>query len=191
MRVRRDMKFKLIFAALLLVSQTAFAHPYLCSFENSCHSYIGKRLWVLIPPGNPNVVELTFTQNDWATSATLKLKTGASFVVKDLTKAAVSPSDDYYVELNDGRRGWIGSSTPFLVDYDPVARATQTREECTRRGPPKVGMTLSDLIETCWRRPKNIVKKTTAAGVEELYIYGAGRTVKLVDGRVSEIIEAR
>ncbi|MCP1850283.1 MULTISPECIES: hypothetical protein [unclassified Bradyrhizobium] len=185
------MKLKLTLALLLVFVQPALAHPYLCSFDNSCRSYIGKRLWVLIPPGNPNVVELTFTQNDWTTSATLKLKTGASFLVKDLTKASVFPSDDYYVELSDGRRGWIGSGSPFLVDYDPIARTKQAAEECARRGPPKVGMTSTELTETCWRRPKNVVKRTTTSGVEELYVYGAGRTVRLVDGKVSEIIETR
>ncbi|MCK1745762.1 hypothetical protein IVA80_34620 [Bradyrhizobium sp. 139] len=185
------MKLALIFAALLMVAGPALAHPYLCSIDNNCRSYIGKRLWVLIPPGNPNVVELSFTQNDWTTSATLKLKTGASFVVKDLTKASVSPSDDYDVELGDGRRGWIGSANPFLVDYDPIARTRYAAEDCAGRGPPKVGMTSSELSETCWRHPKNVVKKTTVAGVEELYVYGAGRTVKLVDGKLSEIIEAR
>jgi hypothetical protein len=47
-------------------------------------------------------------------------------------------------------------------------------------------MSRDELIETCWRKPARIVKKTTAAGIEETYIYGPGHVVKLIDGRVSE-----
>jgi hypothetical protein len=120
----------------------------------------------------------------------LKLKTGASFVVVGLAKANVG-SDDYVVRLDDGRTGWVGTSSPFLLDYDPVARAKAAQEECTRRGQPRVGMTPAELIETCWRKPARIIKKTTAAGIEEIYVYGRGHSVKLTDGRVSEIIEAQ
>jgi hypothetical protein len=158
--------------------------------EGGCRSFIGKRLWVAIPPGNPNVVEVTFTQHDWTTERTLKLKSGASFVVKDVTKGNVG-SDDYFVLLDDGRRGWTETSTPFLIDYDPVARSKQAAEECSRRGQPKIGMTPQELIASCWGKPAKVVKKTTAAGIEENYIYGLGHIVKFSDGKVSEIVEAR
>jgi hypothetical protein len=36
-----------------------------------------------------------------------------------------------------------------------------------------------------------VVKKTTAAGMEESYIYGIGHVVKPSDGKVSEIVESR
>ena len=169
----------------------AASSPQTCwSSDRGCRAFVGKRLWVAIPPGNPNVVEVTFTQHDWTTDRTLKLKSGASFVVKGVTKGSVG-SDDYFVELNDGRRGWTGTSSPFLIDYDPVARSKQAADECMRRGPPKIGMTPAELIETCWRKPLRIVKKTTAAGVEENFVYGGGHIVKIVDGKVAEIVEAR
>jgi hypothetical protein len=158
--------------------------------EGGCRAFVGKRLWVAIPPGNPNVVEVTFTQHDWTTERTLKLKSGASFVVKNVTKGSVG-SDDYFVLLDDGRRGWTDTSTPFLIDYDPVARSKQAAEECARRGLPKIGMTAAELTETCWRKPLRVVKKTTAAGVEQNFVYGIGHVVKLVDGKVAEIVEAR
>lgn len=63
--------------------------------------------------------------------------------------------------------------------------------ECARRGQPKIGMTPAELTETCWRRPARIVKKTTAAGVAETYVYGIGHVVTVTDGKVSEIVEAR
>jgi hypothetical protein len=52
-------------------------------------------------------------------------------------------------------------------------------------------MTPAELIETCWRRPARIVKKTTAAGVQEVYVYGLVRRVTVIDGKVSEIVETR
>jgi hypothetical protein len=180
-----------LFMALVLTAGSASADPRLCWLkDDGCKAYIGKRLWVAIPASNPNVVEVTFTRGDWTTSRTLKLKSGASFLVIGLAKANVG-SDDYVVRLDDGRTGWVGTSSPFLLDYDPAARAKAAREECARRGQPRVGMSRDELIETCWRKPARIVKKTTAAGIEETYIYGAGHVVKLTDGRVSEIVEAR
>jgi hypothetical protein len=120
----------------------------------------------------------------------MKLKSGASFVVKDVTKSTVG-SDDYMVLLDDGRRGWVGTSTPFLLDYDPVTRSKQAAEECERRGQPKIGMTPDQLIASCWGRPRRIVKTTTAAGIEESYIYTIGHIVRFSNGIVSEITEAR
>jgi hypothetical protein len=43
----------------------------------------------------------------------------------------------------------------------------------------------------CRGKPLRIVKKTTATGVEENFVYGVGHIVKFTDGKVSEIVEAR
>lgn len=181
----------ILLMALLLIAGSASADPATCWMKDTgCKAYIGKRLWVSIPAGNPNVVEVTFKRGDWTTSRTLKLKTGASFLVIGLAKADVG-SDDYVVRLDDGRTGWAATSALFLLDYDPVARAKAAQEECARRGQPRVGMSRDELIESCWRKPVRIVKKTTAAGIEETYIYGRGHAVKLIDGQVSEIVEAQ
>jgi hypothetical protein len=98
---------------------------------------------------------------------------------------------DYIVQLNDGRTGWVDTSNVFLIDYDRVARAKNVAAECNRRGPPKIGMTPDQLLATCWGRPRRIIKLTTAAGVEENYIYSLGHVVKFREGKVSEIVEAR
>jgi hypothetical protein len=50
----------------------------------------------------------------------------------------------------------------------------EARAECERRGPPKIGMTPTQAIESCWRTPKRIIKKTTVAGTTEDYIYSIG-----------------
>jgi hypothetical protein len=136
------------------------------------------------------VVEVTFTKDDWTTARTLKLKSGASFVVRDMVEGKYY-SHNYVVELSDGRKGWVNVSTPFLLDYDPVARAKAAKEECERRGQPKIGMSKEELVASCWGRPARIVKKTTADGVKENYIYGRGYVVTVADGKVAEIIETR
>jgi hypothetical protein len=74
------------------------------------------------------------------------------------------------------------------VQEDVAQRRLARREECERRGPPKIGMTPSELTASCWGQPIRVVKKTTAAGMEESYIYGIGHVVKLSDGKVSEIV---
>ena len=96
--------------------------------EGSCRAFVGKRLWVAIPPGNPNVVEVTFTQHNW--DNTLKLKSGASFVVKDLAKGSVG-SDDYLVMLDDGRRGWTGTAGMSRAVLK-FARQASLSEQATR-----------------------------------------------------------
>lgn len=159
--------------ALVMSGQSiAFASPFNCWIPDqpTCNQYVGKRLWVAISAGNPNVVEVTFTRGDWTTSRTLKLKTGASFLVTGVVGDQVG-SIDYAVRLDDGRTGWVGTSGPFLIDFDPVARNKQAAAECVRRGQPRIGMTGSELTASCWGKPLRVVKKTTAAAVEESYVY--------------------
>lgn len=176
--------------SLAIANSSAMADPNLCWLkENACRAYIGKRLWVSIPSTNQNVVEVTFNKGNW--DNTLKLKSGSSFVVTGYEPEDSGAGGDYAVKLDDGRRGWVGASGPFLLDFDPVARAKSAAEECARRGQPKIGMTPEELTASCWGKPRRIVKKTTVAGVEENYIYTIGHIVKFTDGKVSEIIEAR
>lgn len=179
----------IVFLAVLFAISPALASPSTCWIGDppTCKRYVGKRLWVYIPAGNPNVVEVTFTRGDWTTARTAKLKSGASFLVTGVVEAGIG-SSDYAVRLDDGRSGWAGTSSPFLIDFDPAARAKAASAECERRGQPKIGMTSVELVETCWRKPSRIVKKTTAAGTQELYLYGIGHRVTLVDGKVSEIL---
>jgi hypothetical protein len=98
------MRILVVLTAIFAVSsQVALADPMTCWIKgNGCKAYVGQRLWVSIPTGNPNVVEVTFTRNDWTTSRTLKLKSGASFMVVGIAKADIS-SDDYVVRLDDER----------------------------------------------------------------------------------------
>lgn len=188
------MRFQILaFASAIgaILASHSTASPINCWMqETKCHEYVGKRLWVYIPRGNPNVVEATLTRGDWTTALTIKLKTGASFLVTGIDQVGAG-SADHVVSLHDGRKAWIRSSSPFIIDYDPIARAKAARDECARRGQPRIGMSRDELVETCWRKPLRIVKKTTSAGVEESYIYGFGHVVRLIDGKVAEIIESQ
>lgn len=158
--------------------------------EAQCREYIGKRLWVYIPKGNPNVVEATFTRGDWTTSKTKKLQHGDSFLVTGVAESTIGAAD-YAVLLPNGQAAWIRSSSPFLIDYDPIAAVQNIAAECARRGQPRIGMSHNELIETCWRSPLRTVKKTTSAGIEESYVYGHSHAVRLLNGKVVEIVESR
>jgi hypothetical protein len=188
------MGLKAALATVLFIffyAQAAIAGAHNCWMkDNECRQYVGKRLWVSLPAGNPNVVEVTFTLGDWTTEKTLKLKSGASFLVTGLVRGEIA-DEVYEVKLNDGKKGWVATTNIFLIDFDPALRSKKVAEECARRGAPKIGMTPIELVETCWRKPLRIVEKTTAAGVEENYIYSIGHIVKFTDGKVSEIVEAR
>lgn len=187
--------FTTLFAASAIIAvamaSNGSAAPINCWLRDTqCREYIGKRLWVYIPKGNPNVVEATFRRGDWTTSKTKKLQHGDSFLVTGVAESTIG-SADYAVLLPNGQAAWIRSSSPFLIDYDPIAAVQNIAAECARRGQPRIGMSHNELIETCWRSPLRTVKKTTSAGIEESYIYGHGHAVRLLNGKVVEIIESR
>jgi hypothetical protein len=164
--------------------------------EKNCQSMKGKRLWIVVPKTNAIGVELAPAQGDYA--HTTKLRSG-SFIVTGILPNPTHGTD-FAVKMSDGKTGYIWATFAWmqLSETDPVddarkqAEATQARhDECVRRGQPKIGMTVPELTETCWGRPARVVKKTTANGVEENYIYGIGHIVKFTEGKVSEIVEAR
>lgn len=189
---------KIIFPALLafLIAAPAHAGGTLDCWlrQSDCRDLVGKRFWVR-PMGAETMIEMTAVQGDWKDTA--RLTAGAlviTGIVEDRTMGA-----DLAVKLSDGRTGWISHMSAHLLSpTDPVADAKEAailgifnRKDCERRGQPRIGMTAAELVETCWRSPARIVKKTTAAGIEESYLYGIGRIVKLNDGKITEIVEAR
>lgn len=157
--------------------------------KTDCRDLIGKTFWITAPRSLPNiVVEFSLIRNVW--DDTEKLRSGRFKIIG----TAPDTSGGYILQIkrDNGKIGWISPQFAFLFSpTDPVADAKAAQADCDRRGPPKIGMTPAELVETCWRRPARIVKKTTAMGVEESYLYGLGHVVKLVDGKVSEIVEAR
>lgn len=149
---------------------------------------IGRKLWVV--GVTPHMVGVEVARAPGDMRNTLKLRSGSLTVVRKVRTA--TGTFDHEVATDAGQRGWISASSfALLSTTDPKKNLKAESAECTRRGPPKIGMTPAQLVETCWRRPARIVKKTTASGIEESYVYGIGHVVKVTDGKVSEIVEAR
>jgi hypothetical protein len=186
-----------IAAMLLLVALPAKPSDLSdCGLMHSdCRKMLGKRLWIAVPTSNPNSVELTTVRGNWAN--TEKFKTG-SFVINGTFDDEFS-SHDFWVTMQDGRKGYISADGwIFLLDKDPAVEAKKAADaraaaadECARRGQPKIGMTTAELVETCWLRPVRIVKRTPASGIEESYIYTIGHIVEFTDGKITEIVESR
>lgn len=175
--------------AILLVSTFAQAGGLLdCGMHRTdCRDLIGKRLWIFIPKWNPNTVEVSPTPNDW--SNTRKLQSG-SFLVKGIVPDRTL-GHNFLVALPDGSTGYVGSSSHiFLSEFDPVAAEKARRDECERRGQPKIGMTPAEATATCWGKPRRVVKVTTAAGVKEQYRYGSGHVLEFENDKLSAILES-
>jgi hypothetical protein len=186
------MRILLVGAALLAIATGSAGADQVASDcllrKSDCRTLIGKTLWVSIPKGNEVRAEITFVHDDWSNS--LKLRTG-SFRITGTAKNKFDEVE-LTVQLPDGRTGWAGVDVLMFTAYsDPVADAKKAREDCARSGQPRIGMTESELVATCWGKPRRIVKRTTAEGVEETYIYGIGHVVTVTDGKVSAIVEAR
>jgi hypothetical protein len=52
-------------------------------------------------------------------------------------------------------------------------------------------MTTAEATETCWGKPRRVVKKTTAAGVQEDFVYTTGHILQFHDGRLTAILETK
>lgn len=104
---------------------------------------------------------------------------------------------DIPVVYSNGRRsilaikkGNIGSPAIAALFGGTVTQHEPQQDPCNTLPRPRIGMTAAALVGTCWGKPRRIVKKTTAAGVEESYVYSLGHIVTLVDGKVTEIVES-
>ena len=167
---------------------------------------IGKTIWVTGAGWNGGLIELCPSPIDRFKECTA-LKPGIHFLIKDFQAYGARPPEKpimydnlaYRVETSDGRTGWVPTSEyAFYTFEDPkitkekeISRQRLAVEECARRGQPKIGMTQVEAIETCWGRPKRIVKVTTADGTREDYIYGTGHTLRFESGKVVAIIETQ
>lgn len=156
---------------------------------------VGKRLWIVVPKSNPNTVTLCPTPPPHKYSECREVRTGA-FTVKG-TIPAPNYGTEFVVTLNDGKIAYVSTSAAiFLSETDPVedarkqaAREQEQREECERRGQPKVGMTVQEATATCWGKPRKIAKTTTAAGVQQDFLYGQGRILRFDGDRLTVILE--
>jgi len=135
------------------------------------------------------------------------LKPGSWFIVKDLAVSGGFPEHDpniytwkyFRVQTEDGRTGYVQIiSRPAMLTEDPRVTAQKEAErkqaaiaDCERRGQPKIGMTASEATATCWGNPVRVVKKTTAAGIQEDFVYSLGHILQFNDGKLNAILETR
>ena len=156
----------------------------------ACRGLVGKRFWIAVSKVAEG--DVSFQPDDHSASVTLMDGSFQIIGFRDGDNHQII----FSVKLPDGRIGSINASRAlvWLREGDPAddaSKAIARKEECARRGQPKIGMSNDELIGTCWGRPIRVVKKTTASGVEESYVYGIGHIVKFNNGKVSEIVEAR
>jgi hypothetical protein len=91
----------------------------------------------------------------------------------------------YHAKLTDGRSGYFPASDLqlTLTDVDLEKAAA----ECKRRGNPRVGMSVKQVIATCWGKPDHVYHRETARGVSERYVYDDGRYVLFHNGTVTSV----
>jgi hypothetical protein len=101
--------------------------------------------------------------------------------------------DEFYRGHNELCKGvtaftvgcFVALSTPAFAEPNVTAQ-----QDCKRRAKPTIGMTANELLASCWGAPKGSVKTTRPTGTAETFFYKAG-TVKFIDGKIIEIVEAR
>jgi hypothetical protein len=203
----------IIFASICLASQPAFAQYFADKQADQLKAQvlamkknINKSVWVTGTGWNGGLIELC-PSTTGRFKECVALKTGTSFVIKELVLDGPKPPEKpimydhmaYRVQMTDGRAGFVPTSewATYTHEDPKVSREKETAlraaaaEDCAKRGQPKIGMKPSEAIETCWGKPRRVVKATTAAGVREDYIYSVGHTLRFEDGILTAIIETR
>jgi hypothetical protein len=87
------------------------------------------------------------------------------------------------------KQKWDAKTKQRSADFDAwrKRKAAAYAKECREKGEPAIGMTKSQLLETCWGKPRNTNTTTTAYGTSEQLVFGAGRYVYLRNGVVEAI----
>jgi len=185
-----------LFMAASVIAESAKAansNNFEC-FKDSlkCNIFIGKRMWV-----RPIKLEKVAICPDDGIKRTVndpdpcKYVVTGTFVIIGVVKSS-EYSANFRVKLDNGKTALVGPSNLFsLSDVDPVAVAKAAAEDCAKRGPPKIEMTSAEATESCWGKPRRIVKTTTASGVREDYIYALGKILRFESGTLVQIIETR
>jgi hypothetical protein len=86
----------------------------------------------------------------------------------------------YKVAFDDGRTGYIGEAdlSGRTAAKDPVVMAA----DCKRLGNPKIGMTVEQVIATCWGKPEHITHTQAGAQTFDQYVYSGNRSLYFQDG---------
>ncbi len=154
-----------------------------------CNYLIGKRVWVRpIKLEKVAICPTDYWQRKSYDPDPCKNVRSGTFTITGIQPRQYSNS--FVVKLDDGKSALVGTDSILSLSLsDPVAVAKSLKEECKRRGQPKIGMTYDEAVASCWSKPLKIVKTTTASGVQEDYIYGRGHVLRFTDGKITAILE--
>jgi len=163
-----------------------------CFIEKKCEYLIGKRVWVR--PIKLETVSICpadgYYKNPNGSDACKYVRSGSFVIVSVRNDSSIR--QDFIVKTDDGKTARVGVDHVFSLSLtDPIAVAKVAKDECERRGQPKIGMSAAQAVETCWLAPRRIIKSTTAAGVREDYVYSLGHVLRFDNGLLSEVIETR
>jgi hypothetical protein len=177
----------------LAIDASDYSPPMQCFLDaTKCGYLVDKRVWVRpIKLEKVSICPVDYWQRSTREPDPCKYVRSGSFTIKAIRKQS-EYTYDFLVKLDNGNNALVDKSNVLSLSLvDPVAAATAIREECERRGQPKIGMIPTEAAETCWGKPRRIVKLTTAEGTREDYVYGTGRTLRFENGKLTAIIETK
>jgi hypothetical protein len=91
-------------------------------------------------------------------------------VVAGCVQKPPEPRTNYYIEK------WNAEAKA------EAERAEAHRALCARIGVPKIGMTQSQVLSSCWGKPLDTVEVTTERGKSEGWRYGDGNNLYFMKG---------
>jgi hypothetical protein len=96
-------------------------------------------------------------------------------------EAAARPTGIVYkVAFDNGRTGYMAEAdfAGRTAAKDPAVTAA----DCKRLGNPKIGMTVAQVVATCWGKPEHITHTQAGAQTFDQYVYSGNRNLYFQDG---------
>lgn len=128
-----------------------------------------------------------------------KLKSGAVKIIRALRPPGMSEGIWFEVVIESGQTGFIPNmptsplarESPQVVAKREMAAKEAADAICKAKGQPQVGMTQSQVEETCWGHPRRVNTTTTAGHRFDQMFYAASFYVYLTDGVVTAVQSSR
>jgi hypothetical protein len=146
---------------------------------------LNKRYWI-----NPKSVPIFVCQSTGYPAKTegCEERTGGSFVVDRVFAGQYGWKYDH-VTFDDGKSGYIRDyeKVRFLSEDPLLTAAKEAEGECKQRGEPRIGMSIAEVVATCWGRPAQIKPVNGANGAQQQYVYGSGKSLYFTNGILAKI----
>jgi hypothetical protein len=175
----------------LAVTVAALALPTTALGQTRTLPVVGETRWL-----NDDVDDVEFCPNP-------SFKLGGCSIVKERkfivlggrTKDPTGLNFSFYRVEVAGRTGYVHAEEFESVTHDDALEKQRqevlaaAKAECERRGQPKIGMTTTQAVATCWGKPQRVIKTTTAAGVQQDFVYGGGHILRFENEKLTAILE--